>query len=156
MRMMIGGLLALLLATPTSGPHAGEADDRLRDAFSRTRLLYSRLDDGAYVVVFDAVEARERSNWPVTVRPVAGGEWILITATLVDREPGHRFTLETLQRAMVRNGRTVGAKLVLDIEHGDLDVQDEIPLDALTADTLTRTLQDVAATCDASLAEFDS
>jgi len=156
MRTMIGGLLALFLITPFDGLHAGEADDRLRRAFTSTRLLYSQLDDGAYVVVFDAVEATERSNWAVTVRPVAGGDWILVTATLVDREPGHRFSLETLQRAMVRNGRTVGAKLVLDIEHGDLDVQDEIPLDALTPATLTRTLEDVAATCDASLAEFDS
>jgi hypothetical protein len=146
---------ASLLAAATGPAVSDEVDDRLRRAFDETGYVYSRLDDGSYVVVFDAVHARERSNWPVTVRSVAAGEWILVTAILVDREPGHRYSLETLQRAMVRNGRTVGASITLDIENGDLDVQDEIPVEALDGAVLARTLGDVAATCDTYFAEFD-
>jgi hypothetical protein len=133
----------------------GEADPTwtIESALRSSGLAHSRTAGGAFVVIFAATHARDVETWPVTVRSVAGGDWVLVFATLLRADPG-KLDEDVLKEALLHNSRTAGGKLALDAETGDLDVQYEIPSVALTPELLRLIINDVAATCDAQYRPF--
>ena len=129
------------------GGGSAVADD-LDDAIRDTGFAYTRTGTGSYLVVFDAVEASEVSSWPVVIRMAGEGDWILVHATMLEVEGAESFPLALLRRALAYNAQTAGSKLAIDATRGDLDVQYEIPTEALTPSVLERIVNDVAVTCD--------
>jgi hypothetical protein len=126
----------------------------LRDALRETELPFSETSDGSSIVILPAEGPLDIHAWPITIAPVARGEWILVYATVLDGEPGVVPSTEAMTRALAYNARTAGSKLALDLESGDLDVQYEIPIEALTAKVLRRMCFDVAVTCNDLYEEF--
>jgi len=123
---------------------ADDLDDAIRDA----GFAYTRTGSGSYLVVFDAVEATEVSSWPVIIRMAGEGDWILVHATMLEVEGTESLPIALLRRALAYNAETAGSKLAIDAARGDLDVQYEIPAEALTSNVLKRIVNDVAVTCD--------
>ncbi len=155
-------MLSIVVLIDGVQPSAGasvtlsDARERLRRAVTATPFVHARTDADTYVVVFDANEAISRSNWPVTISLVAGGEWVLIYTTLLDREPGFVYPPALLRRALAYNATSAGAKFALDLENGDLDVQYEVPVRAVSGDVLRIAALDVAAACDEHFESFVS
>lgn len=142
---------ALLAAwgVPNAEPAA-----KLRQALRESELIYSRTGSEAYLVVFEADVATGVSTWPVVVTTVGADEWVLVYATLIDADGEEPFGERLLRRALAYNAETAGSKLALDVRRGDLDVQYEIPMAALTPIFLRDVVNDVAATCDRRHDEF--
>jgi hypothetical protein len=124
-------------------------------ALEGTGLPFSRTPDGSYVVVLPAQGPLEVAAWPITIASVAGGAWVLVYTTVLDGEPGVIPAAEILLRALVYNAQTAGSKLAFDIEHGDLDVQYEVPSDELTSKLLEKACYDIAVTCNELYEEFN-
>jgi len=125
----------------------------IESALKSSGLSHSRTGTDAYVVVFAASKTRDVESWPITVRSVAGGDWVLVFATLL-RSASGEFDDEVLERALIHNARAAGSKFSLDAETGDLDIQYEIPLVALTPELLRLIINDVAVTCDEQYRPF--
>jgi len=127
----------------------------LRDALRETELPFSEAPDGSSIVVLPAEGPLDVHAWAITVAPVAHGEWILVYTTVLDGQPGAVPATEAMTRALAYNARTAGSKLALDLESGDLDVQYEIPIEALTPKLLRKMCFDVAVTCNDLYEEFN-
>lgn len=151
-----GGTVAAVWLCALVTPDALRADPEgeLLGALRESELVYSRTGSGAYLVVFEADRATGVSTWPVVVTTVGGDEWVLVYATLIDAETEDAFGERILRRALTYNAQTAGSKLALDASRGDLDVQYEIPMTALSPTFLRDMVHDVVTTCDSRHDEF--
>lgn len=122
----------------------------LDDAMDRSGFVHASTADGGYVVVFQPRATDAVEHWAVTLRDVADGTWVLVYCTLLEADPDHPFPARLLEAALDYNGRAAGAKFAIDPDHGDLDVQYEIPIEGLSPSVVKRVVADVAATCDAN------
>lgn len=142
----------MLLLAPGAGA-AGEAPD-LERLLQETGLKYRTLSPEAFAIPFEARDGRSIEvylTWWDSDRDFA-----LLFTTVLDLEDQHAFTPDLMREALQLNNGHPTAKFVIDADRGDLDCQTELDATTLTAESLKKHLDLLAAVADDTRARLEA